>query len=61
MTISTPAPTEEKDENTKNVFYVYLEKAIDAVSRQNMLLLIGDFNAKIGKELIFKPTIGKRS
>jgi hypothetical protein len=35
-----------------------LEQVFDHFPRYNMKILLGDFNAKVGRENIFKPTIG---
>jgi len=48
--ISAHAPTEEKDEVTKDAFYGALERTIDTMPKQDMQLVCGDFDAKIGKE-----------
>jgi hypothetical protein len=36
-----------------------LEQVFDHFPRYYMKILLGDFNAKVGRENIFKPTIGK--
>ena len=55
------APTEVKDELMKGNFYIDLENIISNIPKQDMLLLLGDFNAKIGKEEAYQTTIGKHS
>jgi exonuclease III len=55
------APTEDKDDDIKDSFYEELEKVLNQFSRYHMKLLLGDFNAKVGREDIFKPTIGNYS
>jgi hypothetical protein len=55
------ALTEEKNENEKDLFYDLLEKEYDKCPKNDMKLIIGDFNAKIGQEGNLKPTIGKHS
>ena len=42
-------------------FYEELEQVFDHFSRYHMKILLGDFNAKVGTEIIFKPTIGNES
>ena len=59
--ISAHAPTEEKDEETKDIFYDQLEQIITEVPQHDMLILCGDFNAKIGKEQFLRPHIGQHS
>jgi hypothetical protein len=49
------APTEDKDDDIKDSFYEELEQVFDQFPRYNMKILLGDFNAKGGRENIFKP------
>jgi hypothetical protein len=42
-------------------FYEELERAFDKFPKYHTNILLGDFNAKVGKEEIFKPTIGNES
>ena len=42
----------------KIVFYEELEQVFDHFPRYHTKILLGDFNAKVGRENIFKPTIG---
>jgi hypothetical protein len=41
----------------KDSFYEELERVFDNFPKYHMKILLGDFNAKVGKEDIFKPTI----
>jgi hypothetical protein len=34
---------------------------VDKFPKYQMKILLGDFNAKVGREDIFKPTIGNKS
>jgi endonuclease/exonuclease/phosphatase family metal-dependent hydrolase len=54
-------PTEDKDDDTKDSFYEKLEQVFDQFPRYHMEILLGDFNAKVGREDIFKPIIGNES
>jgi exonuclease III len=56
--INAYVPTEEKEEYLKNEFYDDLEKIIDTTTNSCIKILIGDFNAKIWKEDMYRPTIG---
>jgi hypothetical protein len=38
-----------------------VERVFDKFPKYHMKILLVDFNAKVGKEDIFKPTIGNRS
>ena len=61
VVINAHAPTEEKDDHIKDSFYEELEHTFDQLPRYHMKILLGDFNAKVGREDIFRPTIGKES
>jgi hypothetical protein len=47
----------------KDSFYEELERVFDKFPKYeyHMNILLGDFNAKVGKEEIFKPTIWDKS
>jgi exonuclease III len=55
------APTEDKDDDIKESIYEELEQVFDQFPRHHMKILLGDFNAKVGREDIFKPIIGNES
>jgi endonuclease/exonuclease/phosphatase family metal-dependent hydrolase len=55
------APTEDKDDVIKESFYKELEQVFDQFPRYHMKILLGDFNAKVGRKDIFKPIIGNDS
>jgi len=52
------APSEEKINEAKDSFYEELEQFFNNFPKYHMKILLGDFNAKVGRENIFKPTIG---
>jgi exonuclease III len=56
--VSVHAPTEEKDEEVKDAFYEALDKTYDELPLHDVKIIMGDLNAKIGKEELFRPTIG---
>jgi exonuclease III len=58
IVLNVYAPTEDKTDNVKDGFYEELERVFDKFPKFHMKILLGDFNAKVGKEDIFKPTIG---
>ena len=51
------APNEEKSDDSKDSVYEELEQVIHHFPKYHMKILLGDFNAKFGRENIFKPTI----
>jgi hypothetical protein len=55
------APTEEKDDDIKDSFHEELEQVFDRFPRYHMKILLGDFNAEVGRGDIFKPIICKES
>jgi hypothetical protein len=55
------APTEDKTEDVKDSFYEELEHVFYKFPKYHMKNLLGDFSAKVGREDIFKPTIGNES
>ena len=54
------APSEEKSDESKDSFYEELEQVFHNFPKYTKILL-GDFNAKVGRENVFKPTIGQES
>jgi hypothetical protein len=52
------APTEDKNYDVKDSFYKEKECVFDKFPKYHMEILLGDFNAKVGREDIFKLTIG---
>jgi endonuclease/exonuclease/phosphatase family metal-dependent hydrolase len=59
--LNVHAPTEGKDDDIKDSFYEELEQVFDQFPSYHMKILLGDFNAKVGREDIFKPIIGNES
>jgi hypothetical protein len=53
--------TEDKDDNIKDSFYKELEQIFDQFPRYHIKILLGDFNAKVGREDIFKLIISNES
>jgi exonuclease III len=61
IVLNAHAPTEDKDDDIKDSFYEELEQVFDQFPRYHMKILLGDYNAKVGREDIFKPIIGNES
>jgi hypothetical protein len=59
--ISIHAPTQETEEDIKDQFYERLERTYDEIPRNDIKIILGDFNAKIGKEVMYRPAIGTHS
>jgi hypothetical protein len=55
------APTEDTSNDTKDHFYGELDCVFNQFSKYQMKILLGDFHAKVGREVIFKPTIRNES
>jgi exonuclease III len=55
------APNEDESDNSKDKFYEEIERAFDKFPKYHMKILLGDFNAKVGRDDIFKPKIGSDS
>jgi hypothetical protein len=61
IVLNVHAPTEDKTEDVKSSFYEELERVFGKFHKYHTEILLGDFNAKVGREDIFKPTIGNES
>jgi len=51
----------KKIDEAKDNFYEELQQVFDHFPKYHMKMLLGDFTAKVGRENIFKPTIGQES
>jgi hypothetical protein len=60
IVLNVHAPTEDKIDDIKDRFYEELESVLDKFPKYHKNLL-GDINAKVVREDIFKPTIGNES
>jgi exonuclease III len=59
--LNVHAPCEDKGDDVKDNFYEELGCVLNQFPKYNMKILLGDFNAKVGREYIFKPTIRNKS
>ena len=57
--ICAHAPTEDKDDANSEGFYELLDKNFEQCPKDEVKIVLGDFNARIGKEDIFGRTVGK--
>jgi len=55
------APSEEKSDDSKGSFYGELEQVFDNFPEYHMKILLDDYNARVGRQIIFKLTIGNES
>ena len=55
------APTEEKRDDSKESLSEEREQVLGHFLKYGVKLLLGDFDAKLERQDIFKPTIGKGS
>jgi len=54
------ATSEEKSDDSKNSFYEEPEQVLDHFPKHHMKILLGDLNAEVGGQNIFKLTNGMR-
>jgi hypothetical protein len=53
--------SEEKSDDSRDSFYEELEQVFDNFPWYHMKILLGDFNAKVGRENVFKPRVWNES
>jgi exonuclease III len=61
IVLNVQAPCEDKGDDEKDSFYEEIGCVFDQFPMYDMKFLGGNFNAKVGWENIFKPTIGNDS
>ena len=61
IVLNVPAPSEEKSDDSKDSFYAVLEQVFNHFLKYHLKIVLGDFNAKLGREDIFKLTTGNES
>ena len=61
IVLNVHAPSEEKSDDSKDGFYKKIEQFFKYFPKYHIKILLGDFNAKVERENIFKPTIGNES
>jgi hypothetical protein len=59
--INIHAPPNDSEEEAKHQFYEQLERAYAACPSHDVKLMMGDANAKVGRETVHQPTISKHS
>ena len=58
IVLNMQEPSEDKSDDSKDSFYQKLEQVFNHFPRYHMKILLGEFNAKVRRENIFKPIIG---
>jgi hypothetical protein len=61
IVLNVHAPCEDKGVDVKDSFYEELWHVFDQFHRYDMIILLGGFNAKVGRENIFNLTTGNES
>jgi hypothetical protein len=61
IVLNIHAPTEDKIDDMKDSFYGELERVFNKFPKYHTEIMLGDFNAKVGREDIFKPITGNES
>ena len=59
--LNVHAPSGKKSDDSTDVVYEELEQVFSHFPKYHMKNLLGDFNVKLGREDIFKLTIGNES
>jgi len=60
IVVNVHAPSEEKSDESKDSFYEELEQVFDHFHKYRMKILLGDFNAKVGKRIFSNRQLGMR-
>jgi hypothetical protein len=61
IVLNMHAPTEDKTDDMREGIYEELECEYDQFLKYHMKILWGNFNAKVGREDIFKPSMENES
>jgi hypothetical protein len=58
IVLNAHRPAKNKSDDLQDSLYEELEQVFCHFPKYHMRIILGDFNAKLGREDIFKPTIG---
>jgi hypothetical protein len=61
IVLNVHSTCEDKGDDVKHSFYKDLTHVLDQFPKYDAKILLGEFNAKVGRENIFKTTIGNES
>jgi endonuclease/exonuclease/phosphatase family metal-dependent hydrolase len=59
--VNVYALTEDTEDEIVDKFYETLQSVCDELPKHDAVITLGDFNAKLGKEQIYRDTIGRHS
>ena len=59
--LNVHAQSEEKSDDSKDSFYEELEQVFYHFPNYHMKIILEDFNAEVGREIIFNPTVWNES
>lgn len=59
--LNVHAPTETKEDEIKDAFYTEIEQVLNSIPSTDVKVILGDFNAQIGKEHCFRSVTGIHS
>jgi hypothetical protein len=60
IVLNVHAPTEDKTDDVKGSFYEELERAFDKFPKYHMKILLGEFNAKVGRKTFLNRQLGMK-
>jgi hypothetical protein len=60
LVLNVQAPTEDKIDYVKDSFYEKMERAFDKFPKYHMKVLIGYFNAKVGRKTFLNRQLGMK-
>jgi hypothetical protein len=61
IVLNVHAPCQDEGDEEKDSFYEVVGRVFDQCPRHDMKIILGHFSAKVGRENIFKPTIGNEN
>jgi exonuclease III len=61
IVLNVHAPTEDKNYDVRDSFYEEVERVFDKLPKYHMKILLGDFNAKVGREDILNRQLGMKA
>jgi exonuclease III len=59
--INVHAPNEDKEDTEKELFYEFLERTYENCPKNGLKIIIGDMNAKLGRDKIYREYVSRHS